>query len=242
LPVDFGRNEALDLYPLHSMVVEALESVALGWHGVGGDRRLALRRLTDGGGFPWLTAGKLHDLVLYAPLRRGDTSGDAVPTHVRTPEGEELEVFGDALAQDIGRRHGAPVQMMRLDHGIFDEATVSVLTTETVREIGRLAGRKTDARRFRPNVLVRPVRNVPFGENEWVGGVLAFGDAGDSPAVTVTMRDPRCSMVNIDPDDAKTAPEVLRAVVRANESDAGVYGTVTRVGRLAVGQRVLLEL
>jgi uncharacterized protein YcbX len=224
------------------MRAEALESVALGWHGVEGDRRLALRRLTDGGGFPWLTAGKLNDLVRFTPFRRGDANGDALPTHVRTPEGEELEVFGDALAEDIGRRHGAPVQMMRLDHGIFDEATVSVLTTETVREIGRLAGRETDARRFRPNVLVRPVRDVPFGENEWVGGVLAFGDAGDSPAVTVTMRDPRCSMVNIDPDDAKTAPEVLRAVVRANESDAGVYGTVTRVGRLAVGQRVLLEL
>jgi hypothetical protein len=34
---------------------------------------------------------------------------------------------------------------------------------------------------------------------------------------------------------------VLKAVVRANQNNAGIYGTVTRVGRLAVGQTVLLR-
>jgi hypothetical protein len=48
-------------------------------------------------------------------------------------------------------------------------------------------------------------------------------------------------MVNHDPDTASAAPEVLRAVVHANESTAGVYGTVTRIGRLAVGQTVILH-
>ena len=55
------------------------------------------------------------------------------------------------------------------------------------------------------------------------------------------MRDVRCSMVNLDPDSASPAPEVLKAVVRANQNNAGVYGAVTRVGRLAVGQTVLLR-
>ena len=36
------------------------------------------------------------------------------------------------------------------------------------------------------------------------------------------------------------APEVLKAVVRANGNNAGVYGAVTRVGGLAVGQPILL--
>jgi hypothetical protein len=48
-------------------------------------------------------------------------------------------------------------------------------------------------------------------------------------------------MVNIDPDDASTAPAVMKAVVRANDNYAGVYATVTRTGRVAVGQRVVLS-
>ncbi len=74
-----------------------------------------------------------------------------------------------------------------------------------------------------------------------MGGVLSFGGEVDAPAVTVTTRDLRCSMVNYDPDSARPAPEVLKAVVRANAVHAGVYGAVTRVGRLTVGQAVLLR-
>ena len=69
-----------------------------------------------------------------------------------------------------------------------------------------------------------------------MGGVLSFGETDDAPAVTATMRDIRCSMVNFDPDSARTAPEVLKAVVREHQNTAGVYGVVTRTGRLAVGQ------
>jgi uncharacterized protein len=96
-------------------------------------------------------------------------------------------------------------------------------------------------RRFRPNVVVRLLQSVPFQESEWLGGVLSFGEASDAPAITVTMHDIRCSMVNLDPDSASPAPEVLKAVVRANENKAGIYGAVTRIGRLAVGQRVTLR-
>jgi len=55
------------------------------------------------------------------------------------------------------------------------------------------------------------------------------------------MRDVRCSMVCLDPDSASSAPEVLKAVVRANQNNAGIYGTVTRIGRLAVGQTLFLD-
>jgi uncharacterized protein YcbX len=131
--------------------------------------------------------------------------------------------------------------MMQLNHGTFDEATISVIASETVREIARLAGRSPDVRRFRPNVVVRSLRSVAFQEEEWLGGVLSFGEADDAPAVTVTMPDVRCSMVNLDPDSANSAPEVLKAIVRANRNNAGVYGTVTRIGRLAVGQTIFFQ-
>ena len=152
-----------------------------------------------------------------------------------------MPVFGEALSAEVGRRYGAPVQMMQLKHGIFDEASVSVIASDTVREIGRLAGRSLDVRRFRPNIVVRLLRPSPFQEDEWVGGALSFGEGEDAPAIAVTMRDLRCSMVNLDPDTASPAPEVMKAVVRANQNNAGIYGAVTRIGRLAVGQTIFLR-
>jgi hypothetical protein len=58
-------------------------------------------------------------------------------------------------------------------------------------------------------------------------------------AVKTVLRE--TSMVNLDPDSASPAPEVLTAVVRANQNNAGIYGAVTRIGRLAVGQTILLR-
>ena len=190
---------------------------------------------------PWLTASKLPDLLLFAPHSREDGAQRDLPAHIRTPDGEEMPVFGEDLAAEVGRRYGSPVQMMQLRHGIFDEASISVIALDTVREIGRLAGRSLDVRRFRPNVVVRSLRSVPFQEDEWLGGVLSFGEGDAAPAITVTMRDDRCSMVNLDPDSASPAPEVLKAVVRANQNNAGIYGAVTRIGRLRVGQTILLR-
>jgi len=237
MSIEIGEIEAIFRYPVKSMRGEPLEDATLGWHGLDGDRRLAFRRLDERGGFPWLTAGKLPDLVLFTPQRREDGNGEGL----LTPDAEEMPVFADALASEVGRRYGSSVQMMHLRHGVFDDGSISVITSDTVREIGRLAGTNADVRRFRPNIVVRSTRTVPFEENEWLGGVLMFGEGNDAPAVTVTMRDARCAMVNIDPDRGSLSPEILKAIVRGNQNNAGIYGTVTRVGKLAVGQTVVLH-
>ena len=104
-----------------------------------------------------------------------------------------------------------------------------------------MAGRAPDVRRFRPNIVVRLPRPHPFEEDNWVGGVLLFGDPGEGPRVSVTMRDVRCSMVNFDPDSGRADPEVLKSIVRTHQNTAGVYGTVIRIGRVTVGQTVRLQ-
>jgi len=239
--IEIGHVEAIFRYPVKSMRGERLEVADLGWHGLKGDRRLAFRRMDDRGGFPWLSASQLPDLLLFSPQRPEDGAQRDLPTHIRTPDGGEMPVFGEELAAEVARRYGAPVQMMHLKHGIFDDASISVIAFDTVREIGWLAGRSPDVRRFRPNVVVRLLRSVPFQEDEWLGGVLSFGEADDAPAIAVTMHDVRCSMVNLDPDTASPAPEMLKAVVRANQNNAGIYGAVTRIGRLVVGQTIFLR-
>ena len=239
--IEIGHVEAIFRYPVKSMRGERLEVAEMGRHGLEGDRRLAFRRLDDRSGMPWLTASKLPELLLFTPQCREGGAQEDLPTHIRTPEGREMPVFGEDLSAEVGRRYGGPVQMMHLRHGIFDDATISMIASETVSEIGRLAGRSLDVRRFRPNIVARLLRPAPFQEDEWVGGVLSFGEGDDAPAITVTMRDLRCSMVNPDPDTASPAPEVMKAIVRANQNNAGIYGAVTRIGRLAVGQAIFLN-
>jgi len=241
MPIEIGHVEAIFRYPVKSIGGERLEAANLGWHGLEGDRRLAFRRIEDRSGFPWLTASKLPSLLLFTPQRREDGVPEDLPAHICTPDGREMPVFSEDLAAEVGRRYGAPVEMMQLRHGIFDDAGISVIASDTVREIGRLAGMTPDVRRFRPNVVLRLLRPAPFQEDEWLGGVLSFGEGDDSPAIAVTMHDVRCAMVNLDPDSARAAPEVLKAVVRANQNNAGIYGTVTHIGRLAVGQAVVFH-
>jgi len=241
MPIEIGQVEAIFRYPVKSMAGERLEVANLGWHGIDGDRRLALRRTQERSGFPWLSASKLPDLLLFTPLRHEGGVHGNLPTHIRTPRGKELAAFGEELAAEIERRHGAPVQMMHLRAGVFDEASVSVIATDTIREIGRLAGTGPDVRRFRPNILVRLSRPNPFQEDQWLGGVLLFGEPGEGPSISVTVRDIRCSMVNLDPDSGRSAPEVMKSIVRANQNNAGIYGTVIQTGRLATGQTVRLQ-
>ena len=58
--------------------------------------------------------------------------------------------------------------------------------------------------------------------------------------VNVTMRDERCVMINFDPDTAEQDPRIMKAAVRLNHNNAGIYGTVARTGHVSVGQSVSL--
>jgi hypothetical protein len=74
-----------------------------------------------------------------------------------------------------------------------------------------------------------------------VGKVLEFGSDGTGPAISVTLRDKRCVMLNLDPDTAEADPEVMKTAIRLNDNHAGVYGTVVRTGEVRVGQVVVLR-
>jgi uncharacterized protein YcbX len=229
------------------MAGELLDVARLSWHGIEGDRRLAFRRLNDKSGFPWLTASKLPQLLLYKPLRldsnANSKNGELLPTHVRTPDGKEYELRSDELREEVSSRYGSDVELMNLKHGIFDESPISVIGLGTVHSVGRESGRGVDLcdlRRFRPNVVIETNSAEPFAEDEWVGRTLLFGEENSGAAVRITMRDERCVMVNLDPDTAERDAEVMKTVVRLNENYAGVYGTVVSAGELRIGQVVTL--
>jgi uncharacterized protein YcbX len=239
--MEIGRISAIFRYPVKSMAGESLDVANLGWHGIEGDRRLAFRRLADKSGFPWLTASKLPQLLLYKPFRSDSNSCEQLPTHVRTPDGQEFELQSEELRKDVSSRYGSDLELMNLKHGIFDEGSVSVISLGTVSSIERESGRDIDLRRFRPNIVIETGDGKPFEEDRWVGRTLLFGEATLGAAVRVTLRDERCVMVNFDPDTVERDSNVMKTVVRMNENCAGVYGTVVKAGELHVGEVVTLR-
>lgn len=235
-----GHVREVVRYPVKSMAGTATEAAFLGWHGLDGDRRFAFRRLGDDSGFPWLTASRVPELLLYHPVGLDESTGEPLPTHVRTPGGTHVELRSPELQSEIAERFGSGVELMKLKHGIFDDASVSVISLATISGIGGEAGVDLDRRRFRANILLETHHRELFLEDEWVGGTLVFGDSEPRPAVRVTARDVRCMMINLDPDTAVQDKRVLKTVVRLNKNHAGVYGTVVQTGTIRVGDPVSL--
>jgi len=235
---EVGRVRAIYRYPVKSMAGELIASAQLGWHGLDGDRRLAFVRRRAQGGVPWLTASKLASLITYVPLRDAE---DALPSRVRTPKGEELELRGDALRAELTSAHGAPVELMQIDNGIFDDAPLSIITMNAIAAVSGEARVDADPRRFRPNLLVETPDGSPFPEDAWVGRTLRIGEGEEAPAVSVCTRDVRCVMINLDPETAVSDARLLKASVRINENCAGVYATIVKTGRVRVGDALYLR-
>ena len=146
---------------------------------------------------------------------------------------------GEALAATGVSWHGLAGDrrwVIKCDRGLFDMMPLSLVTEASVAALGELVGADLDVRRFRPNVVITP-RGGPWVEDTWVGAVLSIG----STRLRVDKRDGRCVVVGVDPDQATTDPSVLRAIAAEREACFGVYGSVVAPGRIAVGDRVLLE-
>lgn len=235
-----GRVSELVRYPVKSMAGIPAQSTHLGFHGMAGDRRFAFRRLGDSTGFPFLTAGRFPELLTYQPIGLRDVDGEPLPSHVRTPSGSDVELFSEELRSEISDRSRTAVELMMFRHGIFDDGQLSLISLATIAAIGRESGMELDRRRMRANVVLETQSLEPFLEDDWVGATIVFGESADAVAVSVTARDERCVMVNLDPETGRQDARVLKAVVRMNDNFAGVYATVVRQGLIHVGQKVYL--
>jgi len=244
--IHIGHVREITRYPIKSMAGISTESAIIGWHGLAGDRRFAFRRTQDDSGWPWLSASRLPELVLYQPVGLDERSGEPLPTHVLTPSGSQFEPGSAELNAEISERFGSDVELMNLKHGIFDEAAVSLISLATIAGISRESGvgGDLDRRRFRMNIVIETVASEPFLEDSWIGGTLVFGEADvtsqKSAGVNITMPDLRCVMVNLDPDTAAKDARVMKTVAHLNQNNAGVYATVVQTGRVSVGDEVRL--
>lgn len=237
-----GHVKGIYRYPVKSMCGETLDKAQLGLLGFVGDRRFAYIQTEDRTGFPWLTGREYPRMVRYTPAFDAPEAPNKSSVRVRTPEGLDLPLESAALREHLEQASGRALHLLRLDYNrTYDVGDVSLITTATLTSLSRLVGKQVDARRFRPNIVVETVAEAgAHPESAWVGRTLVFGEDTEAPRIQVTMNDPRCKMVDIDPETGTAQPGVLAAIVHEHGGDAGVYGVIERPGMVMVGAPVSL--
>lgn len=255
-----GTVESLWRYPVKSMGGEALAESFIGFAGVYGDRCYAFRNSAARKGFPYLNANVQQQMLLYRPQFRhperasrppnlleamsiapGVTPANAEPEEmmldVVTPSGAVVAIDDPALIEMLGAglRGENHLTLVRSDRALTDCRPLSLISLQTVRQVGEELGGPVDKRRFRSNVYLDLAADDGFAEDELVGRQLRLGPKA---VVAVLERDPRCKMISLDPDTGEHNPEVLRKVAQAHGAFAGVYCAVLVEGILSAGDSV----
>ncbi|MGI8671841.1 MAG: MOSC domain-containing protein [Luteitalea sp.] len=257
-----GRVDSLWRYPVKSMRGEPLAEAFAGFAGVYGDRVYAFRSDAAPKGFPYLT-GREQPLLLRcrpsyrhaAPMRLPSNLAEAealgigvtplyaeqadLSVDVELPSGESLTIDDPRLI-DLLRpagRDGAAVTLLRSERALTDCRPISLISVQTVRQLGEDLGHGLDPRRFRANLDIDLDANVAFGEDGWVGRRLGIGDRTQ---LLILARDSRCKMITIDPETAEANPGVMRCLARDHEGTAGVYAAVLVEGAMRAGDALTL--
>lgn len=253
-----GKVESLWRYPIKSMAGEAVAEAFFGYAGVYGDRAYAFLHSGGPPGFPYLTGRERRQMLLYRPRFRNAAVAAMPPNHAAAhelaelsavyPEMSELEVevatpSGQVLAADdpallamlAGDQPPPGLSLIRSHRAMTDVRPVSLISLETIRQLGDEVKIALDKRRFRANVCAQ--LGAAFGEDAFVGRRLQIGRR---VVVAVLDRDARCKMITVDPDTADEAPNIMRNVARAHVGYAGVYGAVLIEGVVRPGDPIVL--
>ncbi len=173
----------------------------------------------------------------------------AEETHYRrgAPDHEDLleelrAIFGrlpDEPLPDLGRFPSETLASATIPGTYFDCYPVFLLTRTSLESLqAAWPASRFDSRRFRPNLLLEGAAPEGFPENDWVGERLRVGEA----VLRVAMECPRCVMTTHAFADLPKDPGVMRALVKENGGNLGVYAAVETPGRVRAGDPVeLLE-
>ena len=232
--------QSLYRFPVKSMRGESVPACPIGWHGLEGDRRYAFVRGDARTNFPWLTARQLPGLLSYAPYFSGSTDTDDPTLQVRTPDGQDLSIWSDALRSRLAAEYSGPVFLLHSGLGLFDDFPLTAISAATLHAIGVGSGVAVDALRMRTNLVLETVDAAPFQEDGWLDGLLQLGADDTAPLLRLNARAVRCMMINLDPRTQEQDPRVLRFVTRDRDRCASVAGAVERTGIVRDGAPVFL--
>src|SRR5919109_3340707 len=196
-------------------------------------------------------AAKVPSVRITLPDGTAVTSGQGDLNQILSQALNRQVTFGAAQRGAVNAEEYWP-DMEGLDHRdtvtdftlpeetFFDCAMVHLLTTATLDRLGELYPQgRFEVRRFRPNIVVRPVSDEKrFAENGWIGHTLTLG--GDV-RLSITGPCGRCVMTTLAQGDLSNDPGILRTAALYNHANVGVYAAVARGGTIRRGDPVRIE-
>jgi uncharacterized protein YcbX len=154
------------------------------------------------------------------------------------PEAASLEQYWPAVE---GTAHQDAVTQLVMPPGtFFDSCSVHAITTATLARLQKLyPDGKFERCRFRPNLVIEPTSyEISFLEDEWVGGILAIGDA---VRLSIDTACPRCVVTTLAQSGLPTDLNILRTTAHHNHAIAGIRMSVLQAGTIRRDDPVWLE-
>jgi uncharacterized protein YcbX len=164
---------------------------------------------------------------------RVDFWGRTAALHVCT--GPWAEAYSEYLGHDVVLCRS--VTSGEMVYG----ASVTMVTTSSMRRLSERLGREVGSERFRSTFLVDTGDSPSHVEDSWVGREMQVG------AARVRIREvvPRCAVVDLDPVTGRSEARVLAELAKYRLSRAeigfGVDAVVTAGGRVRTGDEVELK-
>ena len=236
-----GRVESLWRYPVKSMRGAELDEAFIGFSGVYGDRLYAFKSAAAEAVFPYFTGREQARMLLFTPrfrnARLAAKPANLAEATAESPTGELLAIEDPALpallSQGLEKTHD--LSLLRSERALTDCRPLSLISMQSVAQLGREIGQSVDHRRFRANVYVDLDGGEGFAEDALVGRSLRIGP---SVEIAIVARDPRCKMITLDPETGEMDPKILQKVGRGHGGRAGVYAAVLSEGLVSRGDRI----
>ena len=264
-----GRVVRIWRYPIKSMLGEEIDGTVVTERGVLGDRGYALFDPETQKVASAKDPRRWPDMFRFRAeyVRSPSESNSLPPVKVALPSGELVTSDDSDAESRIAAAMGRTVRLLRNpfseataegywpDHEwiearntsfeyqfpegtFFDGSMVHVISTTTLEHLSNLySGSIFAPQRFRANLLIQPTDGATgFVENEWIGKSLVIGTA----RLKIERPCPRCVMTTLAQSDLPKDPTILRAAVRENSGNVGVYAKVEAVGEVRTGDVVRL--
>lgn len=234
-------------YPVKSLGGEPVEASWADGRGLLGDRVWAVQ---DGDGK--LGSGKntrrfkrMVGLLDLSARYLADPSPARIEPPVLTgPDGTAYPVATGAADAFIRDSTGLQRVRVRCDTGImhFDEVPFSLIGTATIDWLAvQLPGVPIDARRLRPNLVVRTTE--PFIEESWLGRPIRIGSGHGAACVVFDRVLERCVMVGMRQPGLPASSRVLKRIARRDDNPLrlAIGGHISGAGTVRVGDPVLVS-
>lgn len=232
----FGVVEALYRYPIKSTAGESVQVADFTSVGLKYDRHWAVYT-ADGG----IASGKrtrrfrpVHGLMNWVSTI-DDSEG--VPT-LQSPGGLQYRADDPAASEALSAAFGQKLTLRpqtTVQH--HDESPLHLLTTSSLAALADVVGAPVDARRFRPNIVLRTRSSPTFIEDHLIGAVLVVGTGG---RLTIGAAMPRCVMVDQGQAEVPAGAKALKSLGVHSRTLFGFQVGPTKVGTIRVGDCVTL--